>query len=122
VSVFAVVNALTLQPLFTIFPTNVTLPTFVILTTLSLLLFRQMLHSPVKTPLLSQGVFWYNAAILFYSTTQFLLFGLSNYMLRFHRRIDFLIYLWFGILYIFAALIALALQKACKKFKKHASR
>jgi hypothetical protein len=121
VSVFAVVNALILQPFLTVFPTNVNLPTFAILTILPLLLFRQMLLSPLKTPLLDQGAFWYNAAILFSSTTQFLIIGLSNYQARTHRFQAYLFYLWYVILFIFAALVALALFKAGKEKENYAS-
>jgi hypothetical protein len=120
ITIFAVVNAFIFQPFLKVFPTNVTLPTLVILTILSLLLFRQMLLFPLKTPLLNQGIFWYNTAILFYSTTQFLINGLSNYFLAFHRHdvYEYLIYLWYIILYISAALIALTLIKAGKENSK----
>lgn len=124
VIIFSVVNALTLQPFLKAFPTNINLPTLATLTILSLMLFRQMLLSPLKTPLLKQGVFWFNTAILFYSTTLFLIIGLSNYFLKFHRHtfFEYLFYLWYVILYIFAVLVALALLKASKENNKnHAS-
>jgi hypothetical protein len=123
ITIFAIINAFTWQPLLKAFPTNITLPAFAILTILSLLLFRQMLLSPVNIPLLSQGVFWYNTAILFYSTTLFFIIGLSNYQLRFHGLVKYFFYLWYAILYIFAALLALTLLKASKEINKsHASR
>ena len=119
VTIFSIINALTWQPFLKAFPTNINLATLAILTLLSLLLFRQMLLTPLKTPLLSQGVFWYNTAILFYSTTLFLTVGLSNYQLAFHRPLDFLFYLWYAILYIFAVLVALALLRASKEDNKN---
>jgi hypothetical protein len=120
VSIFAIINALIFQPFLKVFPTNVSLPTLATLTVLSLLLFRQMLLSPLKTPLLNQGVFWYNTAILFYSTTQFLINGLSNYFLMFHRHVfdEYWFCLWYAIFYTFAALTALALLKASKENNK----
>lgn len=118
ISVFSIINALTLQPFLTDFPTNINLSTLAILTILSLLLFRQMLLSPLKTPLLEQGVFWYNTAILFSSTTLFITYGLANYFLRL-SFFNYLFYLWYTILYIFAVLIILALLKDSQEHSKN---
>jgi hypothetical protein len=68
-----------------------------------------MLLYPLKTPILKQGVFWYNTAIIFYSTTMFLNIGLSN---AYRSNISLYIvvfYLWYAIVYIFAVLVGIAL-------------
>ncbi|MDB5132288.1 MAG: hypothetical protein JWR02_2037 [Mucilaginibacter sp.] len=108
-SVFSVINALFLQPFHTVFPTYVNLPTLALLVIFSLLLFKQMLLSPLTTPLLKQGVFWFNTAIIFYGTTMFLNIGLSNVYIK-NPSTDYLIfYFWYIILYIFTILIGIAL-------------
>jgi len=117
VSVFAIANALFFQPFLKVYPTYVNLPTLAALTILSLLLFRQMLLYPLKTPLLKQGVFWYNTAILFYSTTLFLTIGFSN-IYRKDLFFAYIYYLWYVILYIFALLTALALLTDSKENNK----
>jgi hypothetical protein len=115
VSVFSVINALFLQPFHTVFPTYVNLPTLALLVIFSLLLFKQMLLSPLTTPLLKQGVFWFNTAIIFYGTTMFLNIGLSNVYIR-NPTTDYLIYyFWYAILYIFTILIGIALLTDNKK-------
>ncbi len=118
ISVFAVINALFIQSFHTVFPTNVNLPTLALLVVFSLLLFKQMLLYPLETSLMKQGVFWFNTAIIFYSTTMFLNIGLSNVYLR-NPSIDYLIfYFWYGILYIFTVLIGIALLTDTKKVNR----
>jgi hypothetical protein len=115
VSVFAVINAWFLQPFNTVFPTYVNLPTLALLVIFSLLLFKQMLLSPLTTPLLRQGVFWFNTATIFYGTTMFLNIGLSNVYIR-NPSTDYLIfYFWYAIFYIFTILIGIALLIDNKK-------
>jgi predicted Abi (CAAX) family protease len=118
VTLFAVFNALFWQPFYKVFPTHVNLPTLGLLVLFSLLLFRQMLLFPLKTPLLKQGVFWYNTAIIFYSTTMFLNIGLSNVYIR-NASLDYLVfYLWYFIVYIFAILIGVTLLTDSKETNK----
>jgi hypothetical protein len=115
ISVFSVINALFLQPFNKVFPTYVNLPTLALLVIFSLLLFKQMLLSPLTTPLLKQGVFWFNTAIIFYGTTIFLNIGLSNVYIR-NPSTDYLIfYFWYVIFYIFTILIGIALLTDNKK-------
>jgi hypothetical protein len=117
-SVFSIINALFLQPFHKVFPTYINLPTLGLLAVFSLLLFKQMLLFPLKTPILKQGVFWFNTAILFYSTTMFLAIGLSNIYSR-YRYFDLLLtYFWYGILHIFAVLIGVALLTDNKEINK----
>jgi hypothetical protein len=115
ISIFSVINALFLQPFHTVFPTYVNLSTLGLLVIFSLLLFKQMLLSPLTTPLLKQGIFWFNTAIIFYGTTMFLNIGLSNVYIR-NPSTDYLIfYFWYIILYIFTILIGIALLTDHKK-------
>jgi hypothetical protein len=114
VSLLAIINAVTFQPFLTTFPTYIDQLTLAILALLSLLLFRQMLLAPSTTPLLSQSIFWYNTAILFYATTLFFISALSNYSLAYGTYMD-LTYLWYVILFIFAILLTLSLLKASKE-------
>jgi hypothetical protein len=109
ITVFEIFNAIYLQPFNSVFPTYIYLPTLALLAVLSLLLFRQMLFYPVKTPILKQGVFWYNTAIIFYSTTMFLTTGFSNIQLS-SGMTKLIVYFWYAILYIFTILIGVALS------------
>ncbi|MDF2432837.1 MAG: hypothetical protein JWP44_2468 [Mucilaginibacter sp.] len=106
---FAIINALFLQPFHKVFPTYVNLPTLGLLVVFSLLLFKQMLHYPLKTPILKQGVFWFNTAIMFYSTTMFLNIGLSNVYISNISLYILVFYLWYSIVYIFTILVGIAL-------------
>lgn len=114
VTLFAIFNAVYLQPFNSVFPTYVNLPTLALLAILSLLLFRQMLFYPLKTPILKQGVFWYNTAIIFYSTTMFLAIGFSNLQLA-YKFGSVLLYFWYTILFTFTLLIGVALLIDDKK-------
>ncbi len=118
VSVLSVINALIWQPFTSEFPTYMNLVTLASLAVFSLLLFRQMLLCPSKTPILKQGVFWYNTAIIFYSTTLFLQIGLSNVFKK-NAGVDALVfYLWFVILYIFTILTGIAIVADSKENRK----
>lgn len=119
-TVFSIINALFLQPYHKIFPTYINLPTLGLLVVFSLLLFKQMLLYPLITPILKQGVFWFNTAIIFYSTTMFLNIGLSNIITTYPSFDYLMFYFWFGILYIFTILIGIALLTDYKEINKHA--
>jgi hypothetical protein len=67
-----------------------------------------MLLYPLNTPILKQGVFWFNTAMIFYATTLFLNIGLSNVQIR-NPSLDYLLYyFWYTILFIFTILIGVA--------------
>jgi len=117
---FAVYNAIYLQSFIKIFPTYVNLPTLGLLVIMSLLLFNQMLTAPSSVPLLKQSIFWFNTAILFYSTTKFLNIGLSNTYTRDPSLDDIVFYLWYFTDYIFAILQGIALFTSVKSYKTHA--
>jgi len=117
---FSIYNAIYLQSFIKIFPTFVNLPTLGLLAIMSLLLFNQMLTAPSHVPLLRQSVFWYNSAILFYSTTKFLNIGLSNTYTRDPSLDNIVFYLWYFTDYIFALLQGIALFIGVKSYKTHA--
>jgi len=94
-ALFAVVNAFYLQPYYNkIFPSYVMIPTVVLLASFSLLLFKQMLLYPVQVNIIKQSVFWYNTAILFFSTTMFLNFCLINYYSEHNINNPIVFYFW----------------------------
>ena len=68
-----------------------------------------MLQYPVKVNITKQSVFWFNTAILFYSTTMFFNLGVTNYIAQ-HNIYDYIIlYFWYFILYTFHILIGIAI-------------
>jgi hypothetical protein len=105
---FAFFNGIFLQPANKSFPSYLYMVTNTMLVTFSLLLFKQMLLYPVKIKITSQGIFWYNTSMLFFSTTMFLNLGLINYyaQLKFDPGIY---YFWYGSYYILNILIGIAL-------------
>jgi len=81
-NVFSLINSFFLQPYHNNFPSNVILPAEISYAIFSMLLFRQMLLNPVMVNIMEQSVFWYNTAMLFFSSTMFLSLGFSNYFLN----------------------------------------
>lgn len=84
ITLFFIVNSLWLQPYLHIFPSNAIIVGEIVLVIFSLLVFKQMLQYPLQVNITNQSIFWYNTAILFYSTTVFLNFGLINYVIKHH--------------------------------------
>lgn len=112
------VNALWLQPFAHAFPTNLNKATLALQAVFSLLLFRQMLLYPLATPIHKQAVFWFNTAIIFYSTTMFVDIGLSN-IYRTHSSFTvFSFCYWYTIVFIFTILTGIALLTDNKEIKK----
>jgi hypothetical protein len=108
--VFFPINAIFLQPFFSTFPTNITTPVQLLYAIFSLLLFKEMLSYSFKIDLIKQGIFWFNIAIFFYSTTAFLLLALTNYFSKMSfKENEFIFYIWWGIGYLFHVLICIAL-------------
>jgi hypothetical protein len=118
ISVFFVINAIWLQPFNHVFPTNLNKATLALQVVFSLLLFRQMLLYPLLTPILKQGVFWFNTAIIFYSTTMFFNIGLSNIYKTHPSFTVFSFYYWYTIVFIFTVLIGIALLTDNKETSK----
>lgn len=84
ITLFFIVNSLWLQSYLNTFPSNAIIVSEIVLVIFSLLVFKQMLQYPLQLNITSQSIFWYNTAILFYSTTVFLNFGLINYVVKHH--------------------------------------
>ncbi|MDB5152447.1 MAG: hypothetical protein JWR54_1198 [Mucilaginibacter sp.] len=109
ITIFFVINATLLQPFNKVFPSNVFIPAHALYVILSLLLFKEMLQYPLKINIINQSVFWYNTAILFFSTTMFFNFGVANYFSE-HNLFDYIIYyFWYFIIYVFHILIGVSL-------------
>jgi hypothetical protein len=106
---FAFFNAIFLQPLTKTFPSYLYLVTNTMLVMYSLLLFKQMLLYPVNIRITSQGVFWFNTSMLFFSTTMFLNLGLTNYYAKLKQGDDAIYYFWYGSYYILNILTGVAL-------------
>jgi hypothetical protein len=85
---FAIVNSFFLQPYMRVFPSNLLLISNILCAIFAMLLFREMLFSPVQTKLFKRSAFWYNTAVLFFSVAMFFVFGVINYILKyqFHSR------------------------------------
>ncbi len=113
VSTFFIVNALYLQPLSHVFPTNLIVITDILRFLFSVLLFRQMLLYPVEINIIKQSAFWYNTAILFYAATGFLNASLMNYygkhLLGVQVKVYLFEYLWNGTNIIFDILFIIAI-------------
>ena len=109
VVVFGFVNAIFMQPYDQSFPINVLIPTQILFITFSLLLFRQMLLYPMQISIIKQSIFWYNTAILFFSTTMFMNLGLMNYYSRHGLHGQIVFYFWYSAIIIFNLLLGMAI-------------
>ena len=107
---FFLVNILFLQqPSDKQFPTNIYLITNILYVIFSLLMFKQMLQQPSDSSITKQSIFWFNSALLFFSTTMFLNMGLLNYYASHKWPYDTIYYLWEGNFCLFNALICVSL-------------
>jgi hypothetical protein len=117
VPVFAVVNAFTLQPFMSVFPSNVLFITTLLYVIFAMLLYREMLFNTLETSLFKQSIFWYNTAVLFFSVTMFLSFCTLNYIIKHHLRIGALDYLDDGANLIFYFALGYAIYLNTKEKK-----
>lgn len=109
VTLFSVINAIFFEPFLKVFPANLMLSTDVLFVILSLLLFKQMLLYPLQINIIKQGIFWFNTAILFFSTTMFVNFALVNYYRRYHiYNLLIVLYFWDLTEFIFIILLGIA--------------
>jgi len=107
--IFFTVNSLLIQPYYSDFPSNAVLASEILYAIFSLLLFKQMLLYPLQVNIIKQSVFWYNTAMLFFSTTMFLNLGLINYFIK-HQLNDLIVYdFTFVINMIFYLLIGISI-------------
>jgi len=108
--VFFVINALFFQSFTTVFPTNAIMTAEILYVIFAILLFRQMLRYPLQVNIMKQSVFWFNTAILFFSTTMFLNLSLMNFYGKYHRdTITLILYFWYSIDIVFSILIGISL-------------
>ena len=108
--IFFFINLLYLQqPANKQFPTNIYLITNALQVVFSLLMFKQMLQYLVSINIIKQSTFWFNTAILFFSTTMFLNMGLLNYYAEHNWGYDMIYYLWEGNFCLFNTLICVSL-------------
>ena len=80
-TIFSVVNTLFVQKFFS-FPSNMIMLSYIVFITFALTLFIQMLDSPKETAIFKQSVFWFNSAILIYSVTVPVCFGVLSYLIK----------------------------------------
>jgi hypothetical protein len=112
---FALLNGIFLEPAYkSSFPSYLYMLTNTMLVIFSLLLFKQMLLYPIKITITSQGIFWYNTSMLFFSTTMFLNLGLINYYSQV-KGDQGIYYFWYGSYYILNILIGIALYSNYKE-------
>jgi hypothetical protein len=93
VPVLAVINAFTLQPFMSIFPSNVLVITTILYVIFAMLLYREMLSNALEIAIFKQSVFWYNTGVLFFSVTMFLSFCALNFIIKHKLQIGVLGYL-----------------------------
>jgi len=93
-NICSIINSFFLQPYRNTFPSNVLVPAQISYAIFSILLFRQMLLHPVMVNIVKQSVFWYNTAMLFFSSTMFLGLGVDNYFIN--HKLDYHIIIIFG--------------------------
>ncbi len=109
ISICFIINAIFVQPFSKVFPTNIYISSHILFAVFSLMLFKEMLIYPIKINIIKQSVFWYNTAILFYTTTMFFNLGLSNYLAVHNLNDYFIFYFWYFIIYFFNLLICVAI-------------
>lgn len=114
-NLFSIVNSFFLQPYQNTFPSNVLLPVQICYAILSLLMFRQMLSNALEINITKQGIFWYNSAMLFISTSLFFYLGLNNYYVKHHLNMDILQILGYGINYIFYLMLGYSIYLNSKE-------
>jgi hypothetical protein len=119
IAVFFFINALFLQPFYKVFPSNVLLASQILYVIFSMLLFKQMLMYPVQINIVKQSIFWYNTAILFFSTTMFLNLALMNYYRLHNHKIFIVYYFWYTITIIFDLLLVIAILVDRKEIIKN---
>lgn len=119
VIIFSIINAIFFQPYTKTHPTNELMTESILEAIFAILLFKQMLQYPVKMNVMKQSVFWFNAAMLFSSTTMFLNLGLMNYYGKYHEEnLALIFYFWYGIDVIFSILLIIAILNDNREFNE----
>jgi hypothetical protein len=108
-TIFSFINSFVIQPYSIAFPSFAMMVSEVLFILYALLLFKQMLLYPLQLKITEQSVFWFNLAILFFSTLMFLNFALVNYYLRHNIRSHLLTNFWHFIDIILNILLGIAI-------------
>ena len=74
-----------------------------------------MLSNALEINITKQGIFWYNSAMLFISTSLFFYLGLNNYYVKHHLNMDILQILGYGINYIFYLMLGYSIYLNSKE-------
>jgi len=112
ISVFVLflINILFIQrPADKQFPTYIYLLTNGLYVIFALLLYKQMLQYPLNLNIVRQSSFWFNTAIIAFSTLMFINLGFLNYYALHNWGKDIIYYFWNGNLYLFNILICVSL-------------
>jgi hypothetical protein len=120
--ILSIINGCFFQPFTKVFPSYLIAPEEILCAIFGILLFKQMLQYPVQLNIIKQSLFWFNTAILFFSTTMFIILSLANYFTT-YKRADFMLiaYFWYSVDIILNILFLLAIlndnnNKAIKKW------
>ncbi|CAN5189722.1 hypothetical protein BH09BAC6_BH09BAC6_17880 [soil metagenome] len=111
---FSIINTFFIQGL-KVFPSNFLMLSQTLYLVYSLLGFRQMLVRPGKDSLYEQSFFWLNIAIIFFSTTLLLYYGLLNYSVRHHLHTSLLSIFSWVINFVFYLMLAVAVFTNSKR-------
>jgi hypothetical protein len=119
-TILSVANTLFVQN-FLSFPSLPIMLSYIIFIAFALILFIQMLDSPKEITIFKQSVFWFNSAILIYSVTVPICFGVLNYMTRHHLNNALLgdLLLYFTLIYYLTIGYAIHIDK--KQGNRHIS-
>jgi hypothetical protein len=107
--IFFIFNALYLQPYKTVFPTNVILASEALYVIFAVLLYKQMLLYPLQIDITKQSIFWFNTAMLFFSTTMFVNLALMNYYSQHNHQSPISLFFWYCIDIVFSALFGITI-------------
>lgn len=77
----SLINSLFFQTFFS-FPSNAIMLSYLMFVIFSLILFMHMLNAPKEVNIFSQGIFWFNCAMLIYSILLPVCFGILNYLIK----------------------------------------
>jgi len=104
-----IINTLFLQPYNKAFPTNVILASLVLYVLFAVLLYKQMLLYPLQINITEQSIFWFNTAMLFFSTTMFLNLALMNYYIQQNHPYTIASFFWYSIDIVFSVLFGITI-------------
>jgi hypothetical protein len=107
--IYFFINALFLQPYNKAFPTHVILAYRALYVIFAVLLYKQMLLYPLQIDITKQSIFWFNTAMLFFSTTMFLNLALMNYQSQHNLKSPVVLFFWYSIDIVFSVLLGITI-------------